>query len=522
MRSANDPDGLYLGLSLSDTNLSVETTFSFSYNEGLGYLTDLAGNRLRNKTSKTIDRTPPSFDVILSPVDSKAVYIIFVKQLVTDTAKIKFQTNTGTRIPITESFEELMAKCFRIITIDENGNSEASTKNQIDENVPAQIIEAYSNDSFTCIKLTTKNEISIDDVTNMYIQLVMPSAYPTQTMDPLTSNANSRVTFIQDSLGNYMSLYGAHALSDFAINYVNPLYAYSTDMTDENGSVMNGLYEEGSWAVHDWNDDQQNYGTLPAKHPVSIVANTKGNGNIRVYLSPSPDEGSVAAQFNKDFGTSLRVWLPDLVDGSFRAFAANNNTNYVFSDGELLNSESSDAIFNVSSEVANNWESGNQITFLFGLMKDASTPFRIYSNPYYNIATDRFDFALSSSVPLYSLRMTDINEISSLDLWSFKLKSITNQRGGVTILNNVINATKGEHVVVKVDVPEDGRLNVIVMTLDGNIISYLNRGKVEAGENYFTWDGKNKNGNSVARGMYFVRVTGGGIDETRKVMVVKD
>ena len=92
-----------------------------------------------------------------------------------------------------------------------------------------------------------------------------------------------------DYLGNYMSMYSAHALSDFAINYVNPLYAYSSDMLYENDSVMNGLYEAGSWAVHYWNADQNNYGTLPAEHPVSIVADTKANEKIRVYLSPAPD-----------------------------------------------------------------------------------------------------------------------------------------------------------------------------------------------------------------------------------------
>ena len=59
------------------------------------------------------------------------------------------------------------------------------------------------------------------------------------------------------------------------------------------------------------------------------------------------------------------------------------------------------------------------------------------------------------------------------------------------------------------------------MTLDGNIITYLNRGTTGAGEHYFTWNGRNRNGNIVARGMYFIRVIGSGIDETRKVMVVK-
>ena len=89
-------------------------------------------------------------------------------------------------------------------------------------------------------------------------------------------------------------------------------------------------------------------------------------------------------------------------------------------------------------------------------------------------------------------------------------------------MNNVINVNNDEKTVIKIDLPEDGKLNVMIMTLDGNIITHLNKGNLKAGEHYFTWHGKNRNGNPVARGMYFVRVIGSGIDETRKVMVVKD
>ena len=522
MRPANDPDGLYLGLGLSDTNLSVETTFSFSYNESLGYLTDLAGNRLRSKVLKTIDRTPPSFDIILSPVDNNEVFIIFVKQIITDSSKLRLTRNSGQKVQIDEDFYSLIPRCFRLISIDENGNIVEYEENQIDTSISAQPIEKVTNKSFTGFKLTLKKNINIEEIKNLYIQLIMPEPYPTESKDPFTNNINSRVTFIQDSLGNYMGMYNAHALSDFAINYVNPLYAYSSDMLDNGESVMNGLYEEGSWAVHDWNADQKNYGTLPANHPISIVADTKGNEKIRVYLTPAPDEESVSTQFNSDFETKLRVWLPDLTDGIFRALSAANNTNYAHFDGSLLDKNSGNSIFNIDEKTVSSWASGNQISFMFGLMEDEENPVRIYNNPYYDIETGKFNFALSTSVPLFSLRMTDKSNIESLDLWSFKLKGITTQRGGVTILNNVINASKGENTVVMVELPEDGRLNVCVMTLDGNIITYLNRGKTTAGEHYFTWNGKNRNGAPVARGMYFVRVTGAGIDETRKVMVVKD
>ena len=59
------------------------------------------------------------------------------------------------------------------------------------------------------------------------------------------------------------------------------------------------------------------------------------------------------------------------------------------------------------------------------------------------------------------------------------------------------------------------------MTLDGNVIKYLNKGRTSAGEHYYSWDGKNNKGNLVARGMYFIRISSDNIDETRKVLVVK-
>ena len=69
--------------------------------------------------------------------------------------------------------------------------------------------------------------------------------------------------------------------------------------------------------------------------------------------------------------------------------------------------------------------------------------------------------------------------------------------------------------------PSGGTLNVIVMTLDGNIVKYLQHGETSQGEHNYTWDGTTKSGKKVARGLYFIRVFGNGIDETRKVMVVK-
>jgi flagellar hook assembly protein FlgD len=57
--------------------------------------------------------------------------------------------------------------------------------------------------------------------------------------------------------------------------------------------------------------------------------------------------------------------------------------------------------------------------------------------------------------------------------------------------------------------------------LDGNLVQVLYRGSRPAGEYVDSWDGKNRGGRVVARGMYFIRIVGPDIDEIRKVMVVK-
>lgn len=530
-RPVNDPDGLYLSLRLSDLSLPIETTFAFSFNEGEGYITDLAGNRLRSKTSKTIDRSAPSFDITLSPINQKEVILVFVKEVVTDSSKIKFTDNNGNKISLTQDFLSLLPGCFQIISINEDGTFTPSQSIQIDSSIPAELISEHTSSNFTAFRMTLTNPVTFDNIKNHYIQVKQHPDYPELSTDPFTSNTDSRVTLIQDKLGNYIGMYTAHALSDFAVGVVNPAYGYSPDMKFEEEYVMNGLYGQGTWAVHDWNADQQNYGTLPAGHPVTIVANTDDGTeeklslpeNVRIYFSPNPQADSISTQLNKDLNIKLRVWLPLVTDGIIPALSSTNNENFKSVDSKLLNlnNNTEGLSFDIPLEDTKDWKTGNQISFLFGILNSNNEPFRIYSSPYYDIGTNRFNLSLSNSVPLYCLRMHNISDISTLDLWSFKIKSITEQRGGVTILNNVINPDKGEKTVVKVNQPVNGKLNVIVMTLDGNIVTYLNRGEALAGEHFFTWNGKNKAGNSVARGMYFVRVIGGDFDETRKVMVVK-
>jgi hypothetical protein len=108
-----------------------------------------------------------------------------------------------------------------------------------------------------------------------------------------------------------------------------------------------------------------------------------------------------------------------------------------------------------------------------------------------------------------------------IGLWRISTKELIRQRGQVTVLNNVINPTAGEKAFVNYNLLRAGQVSVQVFTLDGVLIRQLYRGSRPIGEYVDSWDGKNNGGRPVARGLYFIRVVGPGIDEIRKVMVVK-
>lgn len=523
-----EKDNTYISLSLSDTSLPYKTTFTISYDSTSSYITDLAGNRLKDETIKTIDLTSPDYKISFSPVNQNKIFLIFLKELTDD---IKYNNNS-----IPESFEEIIPYCFELGTISgSTWTSNNGTALQIDTSVPASIIRSKSNSYFTAIELTLNRDVTMNDIETTYIRLKNAIGYNEKSKDPITGLDNSYVTFIQDVVGNYMPMYQAHALSDFAANMVNPLYAYNDDIEYREENLTYSLYEPESWAVHDWNKEQQNYGTLLAQKPVTVIADVDtsyfadASGDLqytlRMFYSKNPTAGSESDEYNADIHDSLRLWAPDnsnfANNGLFPAYAAVTNQNYDYVDAVPLDTDLSKGVeFNFTETIAQNFTHGSQISFLFGVF-DSGVQKSICLNPVLTMSGGSASYNVSAQTPLYIIRLKNPGDITSLDLWSFRVKSVAAQRGNVSIMNNVINADKGEKVVIKVDLKQKGNLNVLVMTLDGNIVDYLQRGEAEEGEHFYSWDGTNRRGKTVARGMYFVRVTGPGIDETRKVLVVK-
>ena len=556
-KSTGAEDGLYFSVYLKDKTLPLKSTFVIRYDEN-ACVTDLAGNRLRNKTLSTIDRVSPKFNISVAEVKNNKLYVVFNKKLNVGTISVYKETVDSDIDVKSYSALQKITETLRIVDKTWTPSSEI----QIDTNVPAEYV--YSNDYFTGLIFTLTKDVKYSDVKNLYLQCYAPET----SMDPLSGIPGANVTYVQDNIGNYMAHKEAHALSDFAVGVVNPIFAYDNRQLSDEDYFSKGIYgkilgADESYSVHDWNDEQNNYGTLVTGQDIFINANlsdgTNDNsempakvvGYFDIYKNNnfvSIESDSLSCEYNEsienaDFALSpWRIWLPETVSNGtenpvFKALSNKNNKFDLFATGvkdeqSAENGENikmnfllpydneSENIVHASSSMKDcGWDKGQQISFLFGLENEDGTPVQICHAPEYHEATDSYTCDMA---PLFALRLKNPADLTSLDLWSFKLQTVALQRGGISVLNNVINVSNDEKAIVQVDMSNSGNLNIAVMTLDGNIVQYLHKGSLEKGTHYFSWNGRTKGNKTVARGLYFVRVFGSGIDETRKIMVVKD
>jgi flagellar hook assembly protein FlgD len=78
--------------------------------------------------------------------------------------------------------------------------------------------------------------------------------------------------------------------------------------------------------------------------------------------------------------------------------------------------------------------------------------------------------------------------------------------------------------VITIDIPEssDGKkLQVEIYNLLGQRVYTLLSETVSPGRINLRWDGRDADNNSLASGVYFLRVRVGGVDEVRKMMLMK-
>lgn len=392
-------------------------------------------------------------------------------------------------------------------------NSEGSLLSDLTIQKATAIHNSTESTGFAC---SLSRTIQFEDILNVYVIY-----------------RSDGENYIATPTSDFMSDNESHALSDFAVNAVEPLYAYDNRQASLNSDYFKtGMNIEESLAVHDWNEEQQKNGSLIYNSDIFIKVrknystrlenSDKTTEKISLYFDTEPDKDASSAYYNSIFGEKLRVWIPSVTSEGksvlpIEMMARKNNVPKGTLTAESENSEFKYNFDNDSLSMSNGINSGAQVKFIFGLEDREICRVPIVTGDLSGFTVDD-----SNKSPLFALRLKNSKDISSLDLWSFRLKEITSQRGGVTILNNVIDTSRGDIATVKVDMSGSGSLSVIVMTLDGNVVQYLQHGTASGGEHYYSWNGKTKGGKNVARGMYFVRVIGSGFDETRKIMVVRE
>jgi hypothetical protein len=116
---------------------------------------------------------------------------------------------------------------------------------------------------------------------------------------------------------------------------------------------------------------------------------------------------------------------------------------------------------------------------------------------------------------------TDNDWYRNVRPWSFDIRELITQRSAVTIVNNVINPTSGDKASIHYTLTDTSMVVITVFSLGGDIVDILQRGEQSAGNYSTSWDGTNMDGTTVARGIYFVRFVAEGVDEYRKILVVK-
>lgn len=516
-------DGLYIRLPLSDKTLALRTTFEVYYFPQDSYITDLAGNLLSSSyTQKTkftsLDVTPPSIVMTLAPIGENKIYAIFSKQLAFGSENRFFKNLSEADL------NEALSQIVESFILVKKGSSAGASA---EENAITKAEYVSSSDEYTALLFTLEKTINLSDVENLWLRNV---GYNSQKVEDGVGITVAD-TKIRDFLGNYMTKNSGHALSDFAVNALDVLYAYANPKDDDDWNEK-GIYGQNTasvssdYAVHDFTAEQGNYGALVEQRDIALQIKINGEmkSDRRFLLVPSKSSAlsseMISDKINLLIGTDWRVWLPT----SLKAVATHPNSS-VMSENFPESADGGNGIlwnYTLKNEDYG-FKSGDEIQFLFKFTDEDGNDILLDN--------DADDFTGGSAnpshpVPLYALKMPlekiNAGDFSFVDLWSFKIKSIKQQRGGVTILNNVINVNAREQAVLEVNVPEDGNLNVFVMTVDGNIVKRLNHGRVNSGTHYYRWNGTNNASKPVARGLYFVRVVGPEIDETRKVLCVKE
>ena len=74
---------------------------------------------------------------------------------------------------------------------------------------------------------------------------------------------------------------------------------------------------------------------------------------------------------------------------------------------------------------------------------------------------------------------------------------------------------------ISYDIPKTGKIHLAVFDLNGRLIKTLKNGEAKRGYYSVIWDAKDKNGEGVSTGIYFIKLTSLSYLKTQKILYLK-
>ncbi len=381
-------------------------------------------------------------------------------------------------IPVNGSLSETVnwTKAFII------RRGDADSELQIDESVPASAIR-QKNDRNKVMGIT--------------FTLNGPVTFEALEKDKVCVNP-SFPEGIKSTAGVPLMLDQKHVLSDFASGLVKVETAYANQSMTGPVRVFDGTSVD----------------KVPAGSDISIKVDKDGSfaswdSGLELVMVFGTYSSESSSWRNLVKGFYEEADIDDSSDSRSRGKYAEimNELKQAETDGKTLEADDENMIFaSLAFCQSVGWTGGKKTQFVFAWKKSDGS-----------LVTN------ADGKPLYCLAVFGQEDVADpvCDVWTFDIGQMKQQDQGVTILNNVLNLNRSDVATLNLEVETAGMVTVQVMTIDGDIVKTLHRGRLGKGSYDFDWDGKNASGRTVARGMYFVRVVGPDMEQTRKIMVVK-
>jgi len=241
--------------------------------------------------------------------------------------------------------------------------------------------------------------------------------------------------------------------------------------------------------------------------PTSV---TNFSDGLQMTLTvPYETAGNVSATLPSDLG--LSQWMPNRIDSFHLVRILDENLNPV-TNGDTLTGT---YLSLVGSPTYNTSTQTITATVRFGSGFSA-----LGNNTIYLQAFGKLRSMVTGTNPSYSTLPEHDYGIVSLGISNPIRNSVTSGKE-IYIRQAVFTPATGSKIKIEIAPPVAGKIKVQIFSIDGLLVKTLKDGDITTSlPDVLEWDGTNESGNTVASGVYLLRVDGAGINKQLKKLVV--